>query len=276
MSSSSGSAADSSKTPEGQRQGQDGVGRRDHGEEDFVRTNPLLMSTMMPQLSTMDRMYAEMMDDMSRIHHEMNRFYHQHFNSTAPFMRGAQQQPNETRPWWRPSFWFQQRNASQTPMAIEGGSSRNPEVHDLTGGQMVPMPGRQGPSPTNPWDVMPFAWGGRGGLSTGSMPKVDMKDTGSEFVVHADVPGMDRENLRVDVHDGVLRISGTQRDEKQQQEEGFYLQERSQSSFSRSFVLPDKVKEDQIKASLTNGVLQVHVPKETPTQPPAIRNITIE
>ncbi|CBZ51600.1 Heat shock protein 17.4, related [Neospora caninum Liverpool] len=275
MSSSSGSSADSSRPQEGQRQGQEGAGlpRQHHGDEYLVRSNPLLVPSIMPQLSTMDRLYAEMMDDMSRIHHEMNRFYHQHFNSVAPFMQGAQPQACEGRPWWRPSSWFQ-RNASHAPMALERGS--HPEVNDLRGGQMVPASGGQEPASAAPWDVMPFGWGSRGGLSTGSMPRVDMRDTGAEFVVQADVPGMDRENLRVDVHDGVLRISGAQREEKKQQEEGFYLQERSQSSFSRSFILPEKVKEDEIKASLTNGVLQVHVPKETPTEPPAIRNITIE
>ncbi|PFH34705.1 heat shock protein HSP28 [Besnoitia besnoiti] len=281
MSSSSDASANSSTAQESQMQGHEGADQTMSGAENTGCQNPLLMPTMMPQLSTMDRIYAEMMEDMSRIHHEMDRFYNQHFGSFAPLTQGNypphQQQPTYvSRPWWRPSSWFQPRTAPYLPMALEGGGAESSAPVAAGEGQMVPMTGGKDLSAGGPWGLMPFGWGTRCAPWASSMPKVDMRDTGAEFVVQADVPGMDRENLRVDVHDGVLRISGDQREEHKKQDEGFYLQERRQASFSRTFILPEKVKEDEIKASLVNGVLQVHVPKEVPTKPPAIRNINIE
>ncbi|PHJ19827.1 heat shock protein hsp28 [Cystoisospora suis] len=240
----------------------------------FPYRSPFSMPSMMYPMSTMDRLYAEMMENMDRVHSEMERLYQTHLAPSLPPSVGyPYHQPDSPsygltmRPWWRPSYWFRQR---QNQQALESGLSSSNQ------GEILPVSQRS-QVPFSSWgDIMPFGYWGRDGLTGHRMPRVDIQDRASEIVVQADVPGMNRENLKVDLHDGVLTIRGEQREDRKQEDQGFYLQERSQASFSRSFVLPDKVNEDGVKASLVNGVLQVHIPKENPTAPPAVKNIRIE
>ncbi len=93
-------------------------------------------------------------------------------------------------------------------------------------------------------------------------PRVDMSETSTEVKVVADVPGVDPDNIEIDVRDNRMRLSGkTERERESKDDEKPYRYERTYGSFQREFSLPAKVKEDQIKAFCKDGVLTVTLPK---------------
>lgn len=92
------------------------------------------------------------------------------------------------------------------------------------------------------------------------MPEIDVFRRDNELVVRADLPGLKREDVNVEVEDHVLSISGERRQEEEEREEGYYRAERSYGSFCRTISLPEGVDENQIKASFHDGVLEVTVP----------------
>jgi HSP20 family protein len=92
-------------------------------------------------------------------------------------------------------------------------------------------------------------------------PQIDVFERGNDLVVHADLPGLRQEDVKVNVDQGVLTISG-QRTQEQSgtQEGGMYHRERSFGSFQRSIALPEGTDVNQIRASFENGVLEVTAP----------------
>jgi len=104
-------------------------------------------------------------------------------------------------------------------------------------------------------------------------PAVDIIDREKELVVRADMPGVAKENIDISLHDDVLTISGTVKEEKEAKEENFYHMERRSSSYSRSITVPFKVDSDKIKANLKDGVLTVSLPK---SEEPEKKKIKVE
>ena len=105
------------------------------------------------------------------------------------------------------------------------------------------------------------------------LPAIDLVERDDEFVLTADVPGLDGDALTVEVDDGVLTIAG-ERSSEESSESGSYRRiERVSGSFRRSLRLPDGVDPEQVTAAYRDGVLEVHVPK--PEQPVAHR-VTVE
>jgi HSP20 family protein len=103
-------------------------------------------------------------------------------------------------------------------------------------------------------------------------PTCDIKETDGAVLVHAELPGVPKEQIKVDFENGVLTISGERKYEKKDEKEHFHRVERSYGSFSRSFPIGDKVDPSQIKANFKDGVLEVTVPKPpSPKTPPAQR-----
>ncbi len=91
---------------------------------------------------------------------------------------------------------------------------------------------------------------------------VDVADTDDEFVVTADMPGFERDQIELSVTDRTLTIGGT-REMARDDDSGEYIRrERRSESVSRSVRLPETVVEEDAKATYTNGVLTVHLPKE--------------
>jgi HSP20 family protein len=88
-------------------------------------------------------------------------------------------------------------------------------------------------------------------------PQVDVVRRGDKLVVRADVPGLDRDDLQVDVEDNVLTIRGERREEHEDEDEGVFRTERSYGEFYRAIPLPDGVSADQCEAKYENGVLEV-------------------
>jgi HSP20 family protein len=92
-------------------------------------------------------------------------------------------------------------------------------------------------------------------------PAVDIKETPKEYVVTAEVPGMDKKDIHIEITDNILTLKGERKFEGEQKDESYHLVERSYGSFTRTFSLPAKVKADSIEASFKDGVLIVHIPK---------------
>ncbi|HOW22833.1 MAG TPA: Hsp20/alpha crystallin family protein [Sedimentibacter sp.] len=91
--------------------------------------------------------------------------------------------------------------------------------------------------------------------------KVDVEDNGNEYLIEAEVPGIDKKGINVELNDGKLMISITRDENSESKKKNFIHRERRYSSMSRSIYLED-AKPDGIKAKLENGLLKVVVPKE--------------
>ncbi|KAJ4780276.1 hypothetical protein LUZ62_064533 [Rhynchospora pubera] len=98
--------------------------------------------------------------------------------------------------------------------------------------------------------------------------RIDWKETPEAHVFKADLPGVKKEEVKVEVEEGrVLKISGDRSQEKEEKNDKWHRVERSSGKFLRSFRLPDNAKVDQVKAAIENGVLTVTVPKEEVKKP---------
>ena len=99
------------------------------------------------------------------------------------------------------------------------------------------------------------------------VPPVDLVEAEDHFVLKADLPGLAEGDVKIEVQDGTLAISGERKAEHEQREKGWYRIERSFGSFNRSLTLPDGVDPDRIEASFNNGVLEVRIPKPEERKP---------
>lgn len=101
-------------------------------------------------------------------------------------------------------------------------------------------------------------------------PAVDIYEDGDNIVVKAEVPGMDKESISVDVKDRALTLKGERSEDKEVNEESYFRRERTYGRFERVFTLPADVKTDEIKAEYKDGVLKVMVPKPEKQKPKQI------
>ncbi len=97
--------------------------------------------------------------------------------------------------------------------------------------------------------------------------KTDIKETDEDYILDIDLPGYKKEDIKVDITDGYLTINAKTSHEKKEDEKGkFVRRERFMGECSRSFYVGDDVKEDEIKASFNNGILNLEVPKVKPDE----------
>lgn len=101
-------------------------------------------------------------------------------------------------------------------------------------------------------------------------PAVDIAETPEEYVVKAELPDVQKENVKVSVEAGVLRISGERKHEKEEKNKKYHRVERSYGSFTRAFQLPDAIDESKVSAEFKNGILNVRVPKTERANPRAV------
>jgi HSP20 family protein len=92
------------------------------------------------------------------------------------------------------------------------------------------------------------------------VPDLEIFERGNELVVRADVPGMKREEISVEITDAELTIKGERRKEKEENENGYYRAERSYGTFYRTVTLPEGVKAELAMAVVKDGVLEVKMP----------------
>ncbi|XP_068664963.1 17.8 kDa class I heat shock protein-like [Aristolochia californica] len=98
--------------------------------------------------------------------------------------------------------------------------------------------------------------------------KIDWKETPEAHLFIADLPGLKKEDVKVEVEEGrVLQISGERSNEKEEKNDKYHRIERSSGKFLRRFRLPENIKVDQVKAAMENGVLTVTVPKDEEKKP---------
>jgi HSP20 family protein len=113
---------------------------------------------------------------------------------------------------------------------------------------------------------------GEPGRRRGWLPAVDVEQTADAMVLKADLPGIPRDAISIEVHDGSLTISGEREEERHDEHEGYVVHERISGSFARSFALPPRADVDNINAVMEDGVLKVTIPRPTEESP---RRITV-
>ena len=106
-------------------------------------------------------------------------------------------------------------------------------------------------------------------------PSLDVSETKDNFVVKAEVPGIDAKDIDISLTGDVLTIKGEKKQEKEEKEEDYHLVERSYGAFSRSIRLPAEVESTKIRASYKNGILRVTLPKSEKVKAKEVR-ITVE
>lgn len=98
-------------------------------------------------------------------------------------------------------------------------------------------------------------------------PAVDLYEKDDHFVIKAELPGVDKKDISIDLKDRVLTLSGERSFENEVQEENYYRKERSYGKFQRAFTLPADVDSDKIKAEFKDGLLKIEVPKPEQQKP---------
>jgi HSP20 family protein len=99
------------------------------------------------------------------------------------------------------------------------------------------------------------------------VPAMDLVETEDHLVLRADLPGLSREDVELEIKDGVLTVSGERRADHEEKSEGYYRVERAFGRFSRSLTLPDGIDADSVAAEFDDGVLEVRIPKPEQRKP---------
>lgn len=112
----------------------------------------------------------------------------------------------------------------------------------------------------DPWNI-PARMFNTPFFRNGGLPAVNIKDNTKTFDLELAVPGYRKEDLKVNVENGVLTISSEKKQESEEEKKGYTRREFSYRSFERSFQLPENTDGDNVKATYTDGVLKLSVPK---------------
>ncbi|KAF8651056.1 hypothetical protein AX16_004919 [Volvariella volvacea WC 439] len=117
--------------------------------------------------------------------------------------------------------------------------------------------------------------GAENGAVRSLRPRMDLHEDKEKNVVTAtfEFPGLNKEDVQIDVHNGRLTVSGESKISSEREEKGYAVRERRYGKFSRTLQLPEGVKDSEIHAAMENGVLTVTFPRTTPEQAP--KRITI-
>lgn len=101
-------------------------------------------------------------------------------------------------------------------------------------------------------------------------PAMDVQETDAEYVVKADLPAVKKEDVKVEIQDGMLSVSGERKQEKEEKNKRFHRIERAYGRFERRLSLPTEVDPQKIAAEFRDGVLQVHLPKAPSARPQTV------
>lgn len=99
------------------------------------------------------------------------------------------------------------------------------------------------------------------------IPAMDLVESGDEYVLTADLPGLSQEDINIEFEDNVLTVSGERKSENSERKEGYFRLERASGAFSRSLTLPEGVDADAVKATFDKGVLEIRIPKPEQRKP---------
>lgn len=105
------------------------------------------------------------------------------------------------------------------------------------------------------------------------VPAVDIKEEVNQFIIEADIPGVEPKDIEISMEGGVLSLKGERRLDSREDGKDYHRVERSRGVFYRRFSLPDTADAEKIAASGKNGVLQIRIPKKEVAKP---RKITVQ
>jgi len=103
------------------------------------------------------------------------------------------------------------------------------------------------------------------------VPRVDVTEHEDRFEVEAEIPGMEKNEIAIEVQDRMLAIRGEKKGDEEKKTEGCHIRERHWGRFERTFTLPDNVEVDKIDAAYKNGVLTIAIPKIEKAKPKEIK-----
>lgn len=141
------------------------------------------------------------------------------------------------------------------PMSMRGNPFREIE-------RMLEQMTRQFEQSTEELEESPIRLGD---LGSGSV-SVDLAEQDDRYVVTADLPGYDKDNIDVQLADETVQIRAEREEESERTDENYIRRERAQQSVSRSVTLPESVSEDDVSATYHNGVLTITLPKADPSE----------
>lgn len=115
----------------------------------------------------------------------------------------------------------------------------------------------------------------RGGISDDNntsawTPAVDIAEEPDKFIFHAELPGVDKKDVKITIQKNVLSVRGEKKHEEEKDGKNYHRVERSYGSFFRSFSLPSTVLSDKIEASYADGILTISIPKAEEAKPKEI------
>jgi HSP20 family protein len=99
------------------------------------------------------------------------------------------------------------------------------------------------------------------------VPAIDLVEDGEQFVLRVDLPGVSESDVKVEVEDDVLTVSGERSSEQRSQEGGYRRYERASGRFARALRLPEGIDPERVEAQFENGVLEVRIPKPEQRKP---------
>ena len=115
-----------------------------------------------------------------------------------------------------------------------------------------------------------FFRGSPSDLAKGWNPKVDIFEEDDQIVMKAELPGVEKDNIAVDVNGRVLTVKGERSSENETKADNYYRRECAYGKFERSFTLPEETDSEQIKAEYKDGVLKLNIPKPVFSKPKQI------
>lgn len=110
---------------------------------------------------------------------------------------------------------------------------------------------------------------------TNSMPAVNIREDEKNYILELAIPGMNKEDLKIDINEDVLTISSETKKESEDDRDGYKRKEFSYSSFCRSFYIPENVNRDKIEANYKDGILSIGLPKQEEDKNKLARQVKI-
>jgi HSP20 family protein len=121
------------------------------------------------------------------------------------------------------------------------------------------------------WTALPTMLSRPTGQPTPGAPRLDVLEKDNTLIVKAELPGVKKEDVQVELDNGTLVIKGETKDASEAKEEAYYRMERTYSAYDRRLPLPFDVTPDQVTATMQDGVLEIHIPRPAEATPHATR-----
>jgi HSP20 family protein len=125
--------------------------------------------------------------------------------------------------------------------------------------------------PWNEWFDNGNLWG-----RTMNVPAVNITENKENYQVSLAVPGMKKDDFKIDINGNMLTISSEQEENKEEKDKKFTRKEYSYSSFSRSFTLPEEINKEKIEAKYEEGVLKISLPRKEEAKKPLAKHIAVK